>query len=78
MVDTVIIGHHHRSSSHVEYDWRHRPINCWSTGCLCDLTPAYARINKWNHGHAIVDVDSDGSFSVSNYKQIKGNRVVMA
>jgi predicted phosphodiesterase len=78
MIDTVLIGHHHRSSSHVEYNWKHEPINCWSSGCLCDLTPEYARINKWNHGHTVIDVAKNGSFSVSNYKHMDDGQVVMA
>jgi predicted phosphodiesterase len=78
MIDTVMIGHHHRSSSHVEYDWKHDPINCWSVGCLCDLTPEYARINKWNLGHAIVEVASNGDFNVHNFKQMKNYKVVTA
>jgi hypothetical protein len=77
MIDTSLIGHHHRSSSHVEYTWKHDPINCWSVGCLCHLNMDYARINKWNHGHAIVKVDSKGDFNVHNFKQIKGQVVTV-
>jgi predicted phosphodiesterase len=78
MIDTAVIGHHHRSSSHVEYNWRHEPINCWSVGCLCDLTPEYARINKWNHGHSVVDVSKSGGFSVHNFKHLSTGEVVTA
>ena len=77
-LDSVMVGHHHRPSSHPEYNWRHEPINCWSIGCLCDLTPEYARINKWAHGHAIVDTTRSGAFSVYNYKQLKNGEVVTA
>lgn len=76
-IDSVAVNHHHRSSSHVEYNWKHQPINCWSIGCLCDLTPEYARINKWNHGHAIVDM-SKTSYSLSNYKHTDEGEVVSA
>lgn len=65
-MDGVIVAHSHRSSSHPEYTWNHKPIVCWSQGCLCDLTPAYARINKWNHGFAAVEVASDGAYDVRN------------
>jgi hypothetical protein len=41
---------------------------CWSTGCLCDLTPEYARVNRWNWGFATVTVDTAGSFDVDNYR----------
>ncbi len=77
-LDSVLINHHHRSSSHVEYNWQHKPINCWSVGCLCDLNPEYARINKWNHGFAIVRVGKSGDFSVENLKQLQSYEVVNA
>ncbi len=75
--DSVIIGHHHQSSSHVEYSWKKEPVNCWSVACLCDLSPAYARINKWNLGHAVVEASAK-SFSVSNFKQLGKNEIVRA
>jgi len=78
MIDTVLIGHHHQSSSHVQYNWKHQPINCWSAGCLCDLTPEYARINKWNHGHAMVEVGKGGQFDVHNFKLLPDGEVVTA
>jgi predicted phosphodiesterase len=78
MIDTVLIGHHHQSSSHVQYNWKHQPINCWSAGCLCDLTPEYARINKWNHGLAYVEVGDDGQFDVHNFKLLPDGEVVTA
>jgi len=65
---TMLIGHGHRTSHHAESDWRHKQVSCWSTGCLCELNPEYARINKWNHGAAIVEVDSSGGFSVENFR----------
>jgi predicted phosphodiesterase len=70
MIETCAINHHHRSSSHVEYTWRHEPINCWSIGCLCHLNMEYARINKWNHGHAVVEVAKNKNFNLHNFKQI--------
>jgi predicted phosphodiesterase len=76
-IDSVAINHHHRSSSHVEYTWQHKSINCWSIGCLCDLTPEYARINKWNHGHAICDM-SRTSYSLLNFKRLESGEIVSA
>jgi hypothetical protein len=35
---------------------------------LCDMSPAYARINKWNHGFAAVEVASDGAYDVRNFQ----------
>lgn len=75
LIDTVLVHHFHRSSSHVEYNWKHEPINCWSAGCLCSLSMEYARINKWNHGHAIAEVGADGNFNLHNFKQINSQVV---
>jgi hypothetical protein len=52
----------------------HAETFCWSTGCLCDLTPRYAVINRWNHGAAIVTVHADGEFDVHNFR-IAGGKV---
>lgn len=65
---TGVVGHHHRTSSHVESDWRRREVANWSVGCLCDLSPEYARINGWNHGFAYATVHADGEFDVENLR----------
>jgi len=65
---TVIKGHHHRTSSHSEPDMFGRELVTWSTGCLCDLRPDYARFNKWNHGFAVVTVHDDETFDVENLR----------
>lgn len=75
MVDTVLVGHGHRSSSHTESTWTHKEITCWSQGCLCDLTPEYARINKWNWGFAFIEVADGGDFQVSNFRINKEGKV---
>lgn len=75
MIDTTLVGHGHRSSSHTEASWTHKEITCWSTGCLCDLNPEYARINKWNWGFAEIDTEIDGSFNVSNLRINKSGSI---
>jgi predicted phosphodiesterase len=65
---TVLIGHLHRPSTHTEPDLWHSETTCWSTGCLCNLRPDYARINKWAWGFAVVDVDKSGQFNLHNFK----------
>jgi predicted phosphodiesterase len=65
---SVLVGHHHRTSTHVQPNWKHEEIACWSVGCLCDLTPEYSRVNAFNHGAATVDVDADGQFQVVNLR----------
>jgi hypothetical protein len=32
------------------------------------LSPEYARVNSFNQGQAVVDVDADGQFHVSNLR----------
>ena len=72
---TVLEGHGHRTSGHCEPDMWGSEVFCWSTGCLCDLRPEYARLNKWNHGFAAVTVDADGGFDVSNQRVTADGRV---
>jgi hypothetical protein len=72
---TVLEGHGHRTSGHCEPDMFGHEVFCWSTGCLCDLRPEYARLNKWNHGFAAVTVHADGSFDVSNHRITADGRV---
>lgn len=67
-LSTVLVGHSHRTSNHVESDMWHREIGCWSTGCLCDLNPEYARVNRYNWGFAVVHVQRSGAFDVNNFR----------
>lgn len=68
MKHTGLVGHHHRTSGHAEADLYHRETFNWSTGCLCDLTPEYARINSWNWGFAVATVHEGGEFEVQNLR----------
>jgi predicted phosphodiesterase len=72
---TVLEGHGHRTSGHSEPDMWGNEVFCWSTGCLADLRPEYARLNKYNWGFATVDVHADGSFDVQNMRITKGGVV---
>jgi hypothetical protein len=36
------------------------------------MSPEYARINKWNHGHALIEVASDGEYGVHNMRIAHG------
>jgi predicted phosphodiesterase len=67
-LSTVMVGHSHRTSNHAESDMWHKETGCWSTGCLCDLRPDYARINRWNWGFAMVTVHKAGEVDVHNYR----------
>jgi predicted phosphodiesterase len=67
-LSTCLVGHSHRTSNHAESDMWHHETACWSTGCLCDLRPEYAIINRWNHGFAVATVHKGGAFDVHNYR----------
>jgi len=67
-LSTCLVGHSHRTSNHAESDMWHHETACWSTGCLCDLRPEYAIINRWNHGFAVCTVHEKGAFDVQNYR----------
>lgn len=69
---TVLEGHGHRTSSHSEPDMFGSETVCWSNGCLCDLRPAYAPLNKWNHGFAMVETRPGGEFDVANMRVVDG------
>jgi len=69
---TVLEGHGHRTSIHSEPDMMGKETVCFSTGCLCDLRPQYAVLNKWNHGGAVVQVNQAGEFNVENFRIASG------
>jgi hypothetical protein len=71
--ESLICGHWHRTSEHTESTGLNKKLSsCWSTGCLCDLTPDYAIVNRWNHGFAWVETQADGNYEVTNHKVING------
>jgi predicted phosphodiesterase len=65
---SVLVGHHHRTSSHGETNMWHDERMAWSQGCLCDMNPEYARVNKWNQGFAVIEVAKDGTYNLFNYR----------
>lgn len=65
------VSHYHKSSAHSDIDAKEKLMSWWSIGCLCDLHPYYASVNKWNHGFAIMNVD-DQEFEMNNMKIHKG------
>jgi hypothetical protein len=72
-ISSVVVGHYHRTSSHVETAFSGDVISVQSIGCLCTLTPYYMRINKHNHGFAYIDHDiATGEYKMENLKIIKG------
>ena len=72
---SIIIGHHHQTSTHHEGNLAGDKIACFSTGCLCDLSPNYRPFayTKWNHGAAIIEVKGE-DFWVDNFRIENGKR----
>lgn len=74
-LSTCLVGHSHRTSNHAESDMWHHEIAAWSTGCLCDLRPDYAKFNRWNWGFAMVTVHDGGAFDVNNFRVMQDGTV---
>ena len=67
----TIAGHRHQTSEHAFKTADNKHIHCWSLGCLCDMQPEYAVLNKWNHGFATIEL-SGKKFNVVNKRIIDG------
>jgi|TARA_R100000482_G_scaffold92851_2_gene38484 predicted phosphodiesterase len=68
----AIAGHRHQTSQHAFKTADDKHIHCWSLGCLCDMAPEYAVINRWNHGFATLELHGN-TFQVNNLRIIEGN-----
>lgn len=72
-IESVIVGHYHKTSQHTEASMFSEVYSVNSTGCLCGMNPHYMPINKWNHGFAYVELDvKSGEYELHNLKIIKG------
>jgi hypothetical protein len=71
---SLLIGHHHQTSTHHENNLKRDQIVCYSIGCHCTLTPEYNPFGytRQNHGGAIVEILKGGNFKVNNYRIIDG------
>ena len=69
-------GHNHSTSEHTETDMNGDITTTWSIGCLCELHPSYAPLNKWNSGMAIVDLDENGKDYEMRNKRIRNGKVL--
>lgn len=66
--DGGLVGHWHRTSRHVETSGlKRRMIVAHSTGCLCNVRPEYAPLNRWNQGFATLEVKMDGEYHLKNW-----------
>jgi predicted phosphodiesterase len=69
-------GHNHQTSEHTEPTLTGKMVTTWSLGCMSELHPEYMPLNKWNHGFAMVDLDSNGEdFEFRNKRIFKGKIV---
>lgn len=67
LFESSMCGHFHRTSNHVEKSAKGSLVSAWSIGCLCDLSPDFATVNKWNHGFAIIEQTGPKTYAVENY-----------
>ena len=66
-------GHNHATSEHTETDMDGKITTTWSIACLSELHPAFMPLNKWNHGVAMVELDSNGiDYQFYNKRIFKG------
>jgi predicted phosphodiesterase len=71
--ESTICGHVHKISEHTETNLSGSLTTCWSTGCLCELSPDYSPFaNNYAHGFAHIKVDADRNYSVKNYRILNG------
>jgi predicted phosphodiesterase len=72
--ESTLVGHHHQISEYVKPSLSGTVTGCYSTGCLCNLKPAYNyHALTWAHGFATVDVDTEGYFTVHNHRIVNGH-----
>lgn len=73
--ESAICGHFHQISQHTERTaFSQRVISTWSLGCLCNLAPRYRPVNKWQHGHALVELDGP-RYHVTPRKIVRGSEI---
>jgi predicted phosphodiesterase len=74
--ESVLIGHCHKTSTHIETKMSGETIGCFSMGCMSDLAPSWnPQVSKWNLGFAFVSKDEQGNFEVEN-KMIINEKVL--
>lgn len=63
---TSLCGHFHQISQYKKKTLGSAQINCYTTGCLCNLFPDFLKINQWKHGFALAQRDEDNNVIVTN------------
>lgn len=70
--ESTIMSHLHQSSKHSGKTISGKIITCWSTSCMCDMSPDYAPFNEWSQGFTYIEVEENGDFLVALKDIIKG------
>lgn len=71
--ESALCSHHHTRSMHTEQSGLAKHAStCYSIACLCDLSPAYAPVNNYMHGFAVILLDKSGDYVVWNKQIING------
>jgi len=68
---SVMVGHHHKTSEHTETSLDGTITTTWSVGCLSDLNPDYNPYPGYNHGAATIFL-KDEFYEVNNYRIVDG------
>jgi predicted phosphodiesterase len=68
--ECVLVAHAHQDSEHQGTTATGRVVTAHSLGCLCDLHPNYAPLNRWCHGFALLDAGN--KWRVERHKIING------
>jgi len=70
----TIAGDKHKTGENNEGTLNEDLITTWSVGCLCELNPEYLPFAHtiWNHGFAHITTESNGNFSVKNFRIYRG------
>jgi len=70
-LSSSVVSHHHKTSAQTETDINEKLMSWYSLGCLCNLHPEYAPINKWNLGFATIQTEGL-EFEFHNMKIYQG------
>ena len=70
-LSSAVVSHHHKTSAQTETDVNGKLMSWYSLGCLSELHPEYALINKWNHGWGYIQTEGQ-EFEFQNMKCYQG------
>lgn len=68
--EETLVGHHHRTSEHMEKHLSGIITTTYTMGCLAGIKPSYNPYNNYNHGFAHIKVSKNGNYKIYNKKII--------